>query len=280
MKKMTLVASIFGALVSMNALAEPYTITTGREGGSYFTVFGPQVVKFIQGAGLQNVTFGPSSGSLENLRLVADGSKAQIGFTQGDALMYFRKIDPVNGIKIEIGAPLAKECLFVAVKKDGGIDDVDDLKKKGVVVAAGAEGDGSRATWDYMGVLDEKFKLPTTVDFGGALGLTQLTSGQAQAFVFVTNPDTLASSEIFNLVANNKSLEIVDANSWNLNDKLPNGDAIYTKDSVVIKKGLLSDSTVKTICTQSYVVYNANIPAGDKEKIAKGLLRMSAARVQ
>lgn len=265
------------AIVSTWAYADTtYTISTGREGGSYFTVLGPQVIKFLRGAGLTNTTFTPSTGSLENLKRVAAGNDAQIGFTQADALMYFRKTNPVEGIKIEIGAPLVKECLFVAVKKDGPINDVDDLKKKGVTVAAGAEGDGSRATWDYMSVLDEKFKLATTVDFGGALGLSQLSSGQANAFLFVTNPDTLASSEIFNLVSSNKNLKFVNANSWNLNDKLPNGDAIYTKETVVTKKGIFND-TVKTICTQSYVVYNANVPVTDKEKLAKAFLRMSAA---
>lgn len=277
MKKIAAAAAAMAAISSWAFAAETtYTISTGREGGSYFTVLGPQVVKFLRGAGLPNATFMPSTGSLENLKRVANGAEAQIGFSQADALMYFRKTNPVEGIKIEIGAPLVKECLFVAVKKDGPIGDVDDLKKKGVTVAAGAEGDGSRATWDYMGTLDEKFRLATTVDFGGALGLSQLTSGQASAFVFVTNPDTLASSEIFNLVANNKALKFVNANSWSLNDKLPNGDAIYTKETVVTKKGFFDD-TVKTICTQSYVVYNTNVPTADKEKLAKAFLRMASA---
>lgn len=274
--KKTAVAFVM-AMVSGFAMAETtYTVSTGREGGAYYTVLGPQIVKFLRSSGIQNPTFISSTGSLENLKRVSAGTDAQIGFTQADALMYFRKTNPVEGMKIEIGAPLVKECLFVAVKKNGPINDVDDLKKKGVTVAAGAEGDGSRATWDFMGVLDEKFKLATTSDVGGALGLSQLTAGQANAFVFVTNPDMLPSSEIFNLVSNNKSLKIVDANSWNLNDKLPNGDAIYTKETVVTKRGWLND-TVNTICTQSYVVYNTNVHSADKEKLAKAFLRMSAA---
>ena len=269
-----LTAVVLAACVHSAVADTTYTVSTGREGGSYFTVLGPQVVKYIRGSGLPNVTFIPSTGSLENLQRVSKGTDAQIGFSQADAFMYFRKTNPVDGMKIEIGAPLVKECLFVAVKKGSNIANVDDLKKKGLNVSAGAEGDGSHATWDYMGILDEKFKLPTTVDLGGALGLAQLLSGQVDAFLFVTNPNTLASSEIFNLTYNNKNLKIIDANSWNMNDKLPNGDAIYTKEKVILHSGFIND-TVNTICMSSYVVYNSTISGGDKEKLAKAFLRMS-----
>ena len=272
--KKTLIAAMLLSM-SAGAAAETYVVSTGREGGSYFSIQGPAVVKQLRNAGLAGATLIPSTGSLENLKRVAEGKEAQIGFSQGDAIMFYRKTFPASGLNIEIGAPLGRECLFVVVKKESGFSNIDDLKRKGIQVAAGAEGDGSRATWDYMGILDEKFKLPTTVDAGGALGLSQLASGQVSAFVFVTNPATLQSSEIFNLAYNNKTLKFINANSWNLNDKLPNGDALYTKETVVLKEGLFND-TVKTICQSSYVVYNGAVPTPDKEKLAKAFLRMSA----
>jgi len=272
MKKSIIAFAVLSAL-SSTAFAD-LTVSTGRDGGSYFRVQGPKIVKYLKNAGL-SANFVSSTGSLDNLNKVAKG-EAQVGIAQADAVMFFKRTQPQLGTKIEIGSPLGRECVFIVAKKGGPIQTDDELQAKGVSIAAGAPGDGSRATWDYMGVLDEKFKLATTVDFGGALGLSQLSSGQANAFLFVTNPDTLASSEIFNLVAGNKNLKFVNANSWNLNDKLPNGDAIYTKETVVTKKGIFND-TVKTICTQSYVVYNTGVPMGDKEKLAKAFLRMSAA---
>lgn len=278
MKKTVIFSSLILALVTPVAAPAPadsgYIISTGREGGSYFTTQGPKVVKYLRGAGVTNVTFVPSSGSLENLSRVAK-NEAQIGFTQADALLYFKKTDPVGGTNIDIGAPLTKECLFVVSQKNGKVDDVDDLKKKGITVAAGADGDGSRATFDYMGVLDKGFKEPNISDMGGALGLAQLAAGQADAFLFVTNPDTLQSSELFQLVMANPKLKIVNANSWSLNDKLPNGDVLYSKEKVVTKPGIFGDS-VNTICMQSYVVTYNRIPVGDKEKFAKAFLRMAA----
>ena len=107
--------------------------------------------------------------------------------------------------------------------------------------------------------------------------MTQAVSGQADAFLFVTNPDpkVLYTNELFTLARDNKTLQFVPITDWDLNDKLPNGDAVYNFETVTIKPGLFSD-TVKTICMSTYTIYNGNLDAATKEKLARAFLRMSA----
>lgn len=276
MKKLSIAIGIATALMATTALPQDINITTGREGGSYFGVQGPKIVKFVKGVGL-NAAFVPSTGSLDNLDKVAKG-EAQVGIAQADAIMFFKKTNPQAGTKIEMGGSLGRECVFVVAKKGGKVNTDSDLQVKGATIAAGAQGDGSRATWDYMGILEEKFKNATTNDVGGASGLSQVVSGQTNAFLFVTNPDpkVLYSNELFSLARDNKSLQFVPVTDWDLNDKLPNGDAVYDFETVTIKPGLFSD-TVKTICMNTYTVYNGNLDAATKEKLARAFLRMSAA---
>lgn len=270
---------VFSLLVGVSAVSfaaeSDIVITTGREGGSYFGVQGPKIIKFIKGVGL-NGSFVPSTGSLDNLSRVAKG-EAQVGIAQADSIMFFKKTQPQAGTKIEIGGTLGRECAFVVAKKGGKVSSDSDLQVKGVTIAAGAQGDGSRATWDYMGILEEKFKNATPSDVGGASGLAQVVSGQTNAFLFVTNPDpkVLYNNELFTLARDNKNLQFVPITDWDLNDKLPNGDAVYNFETVTIKPGLFSD-TVKTICMSTYTVYNGDLDAATKEKLSRAFLRMSA----
>lgn len=276
MKKTLIVIGIAAALMATTAASQDLSISTGREGGSYFGVQGPKIVKFMKGAGL-NAAFVASTGSLDNLDKVAKG-EAQVGISQADAIMFFKKTNPQAGTKIEIGGTLGRECVFVVAKKGGKVNTDSDLQVKGVTIAAGAQGDGSRATWDYMGILEEKFKNATPNDAGGASGLAQVVSGQTNAFLFVTNPDpkVLYTNELFTLARDNKTLQFVPVTDWDLNDKLPNGDAVYNFETVTIKPGLFSD-TVKTICMNTYTIYNGDLNAATKEKLARAFLRMSAA---
>lgn len=274
MKKSVIASAVLMAL-STAAFAD-LTITTGRDGGSYFRVQGPKIVKYLKNVGLAS-NFVPSTGSLDNLNKVAKG-EAQVGIAQADAVMFFKKTQPQLGTKIEIGSPLGRECVFVVAKKGGPIKTDDELQAKGVSIAAGAPGDGSRATWDYMGTLEEKFKLPSIVDVGGASGLAQVAAGTTNAFIFVTNPDptVLYNNELFSLARDNKSLQFVPVEDWDLNDKLPNGDAVYTFDKVVTKPGTFSDDKLPTICLSAYTIYNSDLDADTKEKLARAFLRMGA----
>jgi TRAP-type uncharacterized transport system substrate-binding protein len=275
MKKSVTAFAVLSVL-SSSAFAD-LTVTTGRDSGSYFRVQGPKIVQYLKNAGL-NAHFIASTGSLDNLNRVAKG-EAQIGIAQADAVMFFRKTQPQLSTKIEIGNPLGRECVFIVAKKGGPIKTDDELQAQGVSIAAGAPGDGSRATWDSMGMLEEKFKQPTIVDVGGVSGLAQVAAGTINAFIFVANPDpvVLYASELFTLVRDNKALQFVPVEDWDLNDKLSNGDAVYTFDNVVIKPGTFSDDKLATICFSAYTIYNGDLDAETKEKLARAFLRMGAA---
>lgn len=275
MKKSVIASAVLMALSTV-AFAD-LTVTTGRDGGSYFRVQGPKIVKYLKNAGL-SANFVASTGSLDNLSKVAKG-ESQVGIAQADAVMFFKKTQPQLGTKIEIGGPLGKECVFIVAKRGGPIKTDDELQVKGVSIAAGAPGDGSRATWDYMGTLEEKFKQPTIVDAGGASGLAQVAAGTTQAFIFITNPEpaVLYNNELFTLARDNKSLQFVPVVDWDLNDKLPNGDAVYSFDNVVIKPGTFADDKLATICLSAYTIYNSDLDADTKEKLARAFLRMGAA---
>ena len=276
MKKMSVVLSIAAVLSAMSVSAQEMVISTGREGGSYFGVQGPKITKFMKGAGL-NASFVASNGSLDNLDKVAKG-EAQVGIAQADAIMYFKKTNPQGGTKIEIGSTLGRECVFIVAKKGGKVNSDDQLQTKGISIAAGAQGDGSRATWDYMSILEKGYKNATPNDVGGSSGLVQVISGQTDAFLFVTNPDpkVLYNNELFTLARDNKALKFVPVTDWDLNDKLPNGDPVYNFETVIIHPGLFGD-TVKTICMSTYTIYNSDIDAITKEKLSRAFLRMSAA---
>lgn len=276
MKKLSIVIGIAAALMSATAAPQDVTITTGREGGSYFGVQGPKIVKFIKGVGL-NGSFVSSTGSLDNLAKVAAGT-SQVGIAQADAIMYFKRTNPQGGTKIEIGGTLGRECVFVVSKKGGKVNSDSDLQTKGVFIAVGAQGDGSRATWDYMSILEDKFKNATPNESGGASGLSQVVSGQADAFLFVANPDpkVLYNNELFTLARDNKNLQFVPVTDWDLNNKLPNGDPVYTFEKITTKPGLFGDS-VNTICLSTYTVYNGDMNTDTKEKLSRAFLRMSAA---
>jgi TRAP-type uncharacterized transport system substrate-binding protein len=271
----TLVIAL-GLIAASPVLADDLLITTGREGGSYYGVQGPKLVKFLEGVGLKS-NFISSTGSLQNLERVAK-NEAQVGIAQADAIKFFQRLNPAIANKIEIGGALGEECVFV-VAKDKNILTDDGLQVKTASIAAGAQGDGSRATWDYMGILEERFKNPSVVNVGGAMGLSQVNAGTVSAFLFVTNPDpkVLFNHELFNLANNNKNLHFVSVTDWDLNDKLPNGEAVYNFKTVVTKKGTLFNENVETICMNAYTIYNSTLSTDVAEKLARAFLRIGAA---
>lgn len=272
--KPVIMMSLLAFSVSANAV--DLLVVTGREGGSYFSNIGPKVVKNMKAVGLSS-EFVSSGGSLDNLEKVAKG-EAQIGISQADAISYFKKTNPQLAQTVEIGVDVGDECAFLVSKKGGKVTSDDNLQTKGISISVGAKGDGSRATWDFMATLEPKFKNSQVFDFGGATGLSKVLSGASDAFLFVTNPDekVLFNNEIFKFVSSNKNLQFVPITDWDLNDKLPNGDAVYTFKKVTIGKGSLMDDKVETICMNAYTIYNDSLSPEVKEKMSKGFMNLAS----
>ena len=114
------------AFLSFSVMAgENVVITTGQQGLTYNSVYGVNLAGALNEFGNKSQVV-PSKGSLDNLDKVAAG-EAQIGFTQADAFQFRRAKHPNEAQNVDIVGQLAKECVWVAVKKDGKISKAADL---------------------------------------------------------------------------------------------------------------------------------------------------------
>ena len=142
MKKILLVIGfLFTTLYSTDI-----TITTGEESGNYFKM-GQNLAKFI---GSKKVI--PSKGSVMNFDRLMEG-KAQIAIAQKDIFLYYLEKYKDAKKKIEAIGDLEKECVYIVAKKGGKLDDDSDLQQKGVKIATGRAGSGSKITYEYISML-------------------------------------------------------------------------------------------------------------------------------
>ena len=170
MKKLFILAIVFMSY----AFAEDVTISTGRKGLTYNDVYGLNLASTLNEYGYRT-TLSPSKGSLDNATRVANG-EAQIGFVQADAYQFWRSKNGNLSQNVDIAGELAQECVFVAVKDDGHIDDNDDLKE-GVKIAIGEPTSGSYATWNYLQMLVPQYAKTEVYAKGGNRTLAKVKTG-------------------------------------------------------------------------------------------------------
>ena len=253
MKKLIMAAIAVASLCLSNvAAATDVVITTGQQGLTYNAVYGVNLASALSEYGYSSTVI-PSKGSLDNLDKVASGT-AQIGFTQADAFQFWRIRHSNEAQKVDIIGELADECVFVAVKKGGKVSDEGDLK------AVGEPTSGSYASWQYLQGLEKDYAKVETYAKGGVRSLAKVTTGEYDAFLWVSAPDR--SNKFLEAVNQEGSgLTMIDMNGWHVDDKLPNGKPVYELKKAVTESGWLNDSKVKVPCTKTLVV--ANTEAGD-----------------
>ena len=263
MKKVLSLAAV--ALLSLGTLNADIIISAGEKDKPFNKMAEKIMVKINR----TDVKIIPSKGSLENLdNLIAD--KANIGLTFADSYMYKRASDPrANDLRI-VGT-VGKGCMYAVAKKDGKVKDSGDLKKDGIIVDSGKVGAGANTTWSFMGTLDEGFKKPEVQNIGSDMGLSSVISGMADVTLQMLTPSTTNNLVID--VLNNSDLKFVPFNSWAMNSKLPNGRAIYSKETVIVKEGRISDTTLDTICTDTLIVANKDISDADLNLVAGIIIR-------
>ncbi|HHA1670076.1 TPA: TAXI family TRAP transporter solute-binding subunit [Enterobacter roggenkampii] len=257
--KKSLTAIMAGLLLclSASAWATDITITTGQQGLTYNAVYGANLASALSEYGYTSTVI-PSKGSLDNLDRVASG-EAQIGFTQADAYQFWRQRHGNEAQHVDIIGELGDECVFVAVKAGGKIGDESDLKE-GVKIAVGEPASGSYASWQYLQSLEKDYAKVETYAKGGVRSLAKVTTGEYDAFLWVSAPDR--SNKFLEAVNQKDSgLVVIDMNGWHVDDKLPNGKPVYELQKAVTESGWISDSKVKVPCTKTLVV--ANVGAGD-----------------
>ncbi len=277
---------VLGLVISLAfsgaALAEAdIVVTTGKEESGYHTI-GMRLADVLSE---QNITSEvlTSVGSLENLRRLDDpNNPTNVGLTQADALKYFLKEQPSFADKMVILGEIGKECVFVITSVDSDIKDDGDLQdKKGNLIAVQSPNSGVAVTYEYMTILEPKFKntAPAFVDGVEALLQVKSGSGKIKAVMIVQRP-TAKSAEMQAVLDSTKDFRFVPITDWDLNDKLPDGTAVYTfEDVTVAEKSWGFDTTVDTICTRGLLVAVKDKLDADKRSRLSRIMLLSPRRV-
>ncbi|HRD65748.1 MAG TPA: TAXI family TRAP transporter solute-binding subunit [Candidatus Competibacter sp.] len=278
---LALAAGLGAGLVQ--AADPPIVVSTGKSGGGYNTI--GERLKSVLAEQDQSAQVQTSAGSLENLNRLDDPqSPVNVGLTQADALKYYLKDHPgFAGKFINLGE-IGKECVFIVVGKDSDIRDDGDLQKpKGRLIAVQSPNSGVAVTWEYMTVLEPEFKNTAPAFVDGAEALLQIKSGgnasKIQAAMVVQRP-MAKSTEMQVMLENPKDFRLIPIKDWDLNDKLPDGSAVYTFENVTVaEKKWGFDTTVDTICTRGLMLANkTKLTADQRARLSKVML-LAASRV-
>lgn len=259
MKKIVLLLLAFTLFLSAEVI-----ISTGEKSKS-FNKMGDRITQLINRKDVTTIT---SKGSLENIDNLISG-KANVGLAFADSYMYKKASDP-RASDLKIIGTLGKGCMYAVAKKKGKVDDSSDLETANVIVDPGKLGAGANTTWAYLGELDSDFKKPQIVNIGGDMGLGAVISGQTDTMLQMQHPST--ENNLVKDVLANKDLKFVPFKNWSFNSKLPNGKAVYTKETIVLEKGLM-DTKLDTICTDTLVLANSNVSEDDLDLVAGIVLR-------
>ena len=262
MKKFILaIASIACLYSSVNA---DVVISSGQDSKS-FSKMSNKIISIINRKDITNL---PSKGSLENIdNLISN--KAQIGLAFADSFMYKKASDP-RADKLKIIGTIDKGCLYAVAKKDGKISKTKDATSKDIIVDMGKIGSGANSTWMYLGELDKDFKNPSTRNLGDDMGLSAVISNQTDLMLQMQNRSI--DNKLVKDVLSNKQLKFVPMQAWSFNDKLPNGKAVYTKETIPLNDSFFKEE-LETICTDTLVLANDNVSDEDLDLIAGIILR-------
>jgi TRAP-type uncharacterized transport system substrate-binding protein len=278
-------ALILTVSVSAVQAADPsIVISTGKSGGGYHTI-GERLKSVLaeQELAAQVLT---SAGSIENLTHLADPqSPVNVGLTQADALQYYLKDHPEFADQFMSLGEIGKECVFIVAGKDSDLQSDSDLQQqgKGRLIAVQSPNSGVAVTWEYMTRLEPAFKNTAPAFVDGAEALLQIKSGgkssQIQAAMVVQKP-MAKSTEMQVVLENPKDFRLIPVKDWDLNDKLPDGSAVYTFENVTVaEKNWGFDTKVDTICTRGLMLANKNkLTADQRTRLAKVML-LGASRV-
>ncbi len=239
---------------TMNAGAEKpaLRIAGGLPGGTYSAVYARNLAELLRD---YSVLFPPSSGSGENLELLADGA-ADLAFAQADVYAAAIARDPQRFDGIQALGRVADECIFVAYRKSGPVTQwgqltalVDDRSPK---VAVGRAGGGMSGSWEHLVGLEPGLLNAKVDHTGDTLAINQLAIGKFDAVAWVTDPKNL-DHKMTQAAIRNKDLALMDLTAPNLVMSLPDGTQVYRPISIPLGKAWRS-RVVQTVCTNALLL--------------------------
>jgi hypothetical protein len=260
MRRLISYSCVLGLLLPSGAsIAQNVVVSTGHEGGYYYTLGGrlETALRNQHGTYVEVLT---SQGSLENLARLDDPSNpANVGLTQADALR--RYLDGHEGFADEflVLADVGKECAFIIAAKNGGIASAADLKAEGKrTLSVGDAQSGAATTYEYMGLLDPRFRNTAVVNVGMMEALLQIKAGgefaTVDAAMLVQRP-RITSPPLEAVLDNLDAYRMVPIRSADLeNTTLPGGRAVYTFETVKIGFGRDHSVSFDTICTPGLLI--------------------------
>ena len=262
----------------------PIVVSTGKSGGGYNTI--GERLKSVLAEQDQPTQVLTSAGSLENLTRLDDAqSPVNVGLTQADALKYYLKDHPEFASKFINLGEIGKECVFIITGKDSDLGSDSDLQQKGKnrLIAVQSPNSGVAVTWEYMTLLEPQFKNTAPAFVDGAEALLQIKNGgkasPIQAVMVVQKP-MAKSTEMQVVLENPRDFRLVPVKDWDLNDKLPDGSAVYTFENVTVaEKKWGFDTTVDTICTRGLMLANKEKLTADQRTRLSKVMLLAASRV-
>lgn len=226
-------------------------LVSGERGRSYHE-FGSNLVKLLPAFRLENRI---SSGSVENLGLLADG-KADLGFAQADVYARSLRIAPDRYSKLVVVGRLVEECVYLVRSREGSVENLKDLGEpvagRAAKVAVGSEGSGMSATWSLLSTLTPTLADAEVVHTGGVLSLNQLGLGLLDAVAWVSDPQN-HSHVLLRAALGDPKLDLLPITDPALEHALDDGTPIYR-----LRRVKLSDDDkgpeLETLCTGALVL--------------------------
>jgi TRAP transporter TAXI family solute receptor len=233
----------------------PLRFATGPAGG-WYDKYG---ALFKKDAPNVDVTTVNTTGSLDNLKLLADG-KADMAVVQSDVLAMMDKKIPGRDLITEQSSLYVEYAQLIA-NRDSGIKSVQDLDPAKNIVYVGPKGSGTALTWEALGVLDSRYKKIPINHSDYESSLSEVEKNPKALMLFVGGLNSLFLKNAEEAARNSGKLRLVtldDRHFVGKSDKF--GNAIYkfveipSKVYPELQKGWIFSGDVETLAVQAVLV--------------------------
>jgi TRAP-type uncharacterized transport system substrate-binding protein len=233
------------------------TLASGMPGGTYLDRYAAEIDERVTSWDIEpRVT----AGSTENLDLLAEG-KVDLALAQADVFASRIAEEPAVFGNLKLVALLAEECVFVAFRKGGPVDEFDDLAHDigdgAAIISIGPADGGMAETWNHLSsVLSEQSN--ADVDYSdGEAGLEKLVRGEVDAVAWITDPRN-ADHVLLKTVRADPDLGLLDIEDERLFDVLAGETDVYLPRTLPVREA--EGESVDTICTPALLMARSDAP--------------------